>query len=177
MQITNHLTLISLPVLMCLGQSAWADLIVRFDPADTTVVQWDIFDINIVADISDPVLGWGLDLAFDDFHSVWNTKEITPNPLFEKGTEKAEPGLLIQRTLIKLQLIFETCIKALLSTLHHFKRKFDLSLTEKQDHKADVGFHLELLLQPVPLLLAKDRGRGVDLGHVSQDAWPKCEAV
>ena len=51
---------------MCLGQSAWADLIVRFDPANSTVEQWEIFDIDIVADISDPVLGWGLDLAFDD---------------------------------------------------------------------------------------------------------------
>jgi len=66
MQSTNRLPSISLLALICLWRPAWADLIVRFDPADTTVAQWDTVDIDIVADIGDPVLGWGLDLSFDD---------------------------------------------------------------------------------------------------------------
>jgi hypothetical protein len=51
---------------MCLCKSAWADLFVRFDPADTTVEVGNSIDINIVADIGDPILGWGLDLSYDD---------------------------------------------------------------------------------------------------------------
>lgn len=51
-------------VLGCV-QSAWADVTVRFDPTDSVVGLGDVFTVDIIADIPDPVLGWGLDVAFD----------------------------------------------------------------------------------------------------------------
>lgn len=38
---------------------------VSFDPLDSAVYPGDTFSINLTADIPDPVLGFGLDLAFD----------------------------------------------------------------------------------------------------------------
>jgi len=38
---------------------------VSFDPLDLVVYAGDTFSINLIADIPDPVLGFGLDLAFD----------------------------------------------------------------------------------------------------------------
>ncbi|MCK4660931.1 MAG: hypothetical protein KAV82_15530 [Phycisphaerae bacterium] len=51
---------------LSLGRSAQASVIVRFDPPDITVDLGDVFNINIVADISDLVVAWGLDLTIDD---------------------------------------------------------------------------------------------------------------
>ena len=39
---------------------------VRFDPSSSVVGVGETVSISIVADMSDPVVGWGLDLAFDD---------------------------------------------------------------------------------------------------------------
>ncbi len=49
-----------------LASSAWGDIIVRFDPPDETVGLGDVFTMDIVADITDPVIGWGLDLSIVD---------------------------------------------------------------------------------------------------------------
>lgn len=49
-----------------LGQPALGDLTAGFDPPETIVGLGDIFTIDIVADIPDPIVGWGLDLAFDE---------------------------------------------------------------------------------------------------------------
>ena len=48
------------------ASSAWGDITVRFDPPDETVGLGDVFTMDIVADITDPVIGWGLDLAIVD---------------------------------------------------------------------------------------------------------------
>ena len=50
-------------ILLPLSMPASAGLVtVRFDPPDQTVNVGDTFTIGIVADISDPVVGWGLDV-------------------------------------------------------------------------------------------------------------------
>ena len=59
---------ISCILLLCSIQAASADLIVRFDPASTTVQVGNNVAIKIVADISVPVVGWGLDLSYN--HSL-----------------------------------------------------------------------------------------------------------
>jgi hypothetical protein len=61
----NRLLLIFLSGLMLLAQQVSADVIVRFNPSNTTVYTGDTFNIDVIADISDPVLGWGLDLWHD----------------------------------------------------------------------------------------------------------------
>lgn len=38
---------------------------VTFDPLDSTVYPGDSFSVDLIADIPDPVLGWGLDLDFN----------------------------------------------------------------------------------------------------------------
>ncbi len=48
------------------ASTAWGDIIVRFDPPDETVHLGDVFTMDIVADIPNPVLGWGLDLSIVD---------------------------------------------------------------------------------------------------------------
>jgi hypothetical protein len=55
-------------ILACLvPANSWAALItVSFEPSSSTVAVGDIFTVDIIADIPDPVLGWGLDAAFDD---------------------------------------------------------------------------------------------------------------
>ncbi len=46
---------------------AWATPIsVSLEASSNSVLVGDIFTIDILADIPDPVLGWGLDLNFDD---------------------------------------------------------------------------------------------------------------
>ena len=58
--------LVALAMTFCLTSSAWGDVVVRHDTPDVTVAFGDVFDLNIVADIDEPVLGWGLDLTIDD---------------------------------------------------------------------------------------------------------------
>lgn len=53
-------------VAACLTSSASADIVVRFEAPDVTVRLGDIFTVDIVADIDEPVLGWGLDLVIDN---------------------------------------------------------------------------------------------------------------
>jgi hypothetical protein len=48
------------------GPSVHAAVTVRFDPADAIVALAVPFTIDIVADINEPVVAWGLDLAIDD---------------------------------------------------------------------------------------------------------------
>ena len=62
----SRMLISSLVVTACVTSYAWATVIVRFDPLDDRRNQGDVFTINIVADISDPVVGWGLDLTIDD---------------------------------------------------------------------------------------------------------------
>lgn len=50
--------------------SSWAipvtvPVTVSFDPQDSIVFVGDFFTVDLVADIPDPVLGWGLDVTFD----------------------------------------------------------------------------------------------------------------
>ena len=48
------------------GTVAWANVTVRFEPASLTVDPGTIFSVAIVADIPQPVVGWGLDLTIQN---------------------------------------------------------------------------------------------------------------
>jgi hypothetical protein len=45
--------------------TCWATVIVSFDPQNSVVAPGDLFTVNLIADIPDPVLGWGLDISYD----------------------------------------------------------------------------------------------------------------
>jgi hypothetical protein len=45
--------------------TCWATVIVSFDPQNSVVAPGDLFTVNLIADIADPVLGWGLDISYD----------------------------------------------------------------------------------------------------------------
>jgi len=53
--------------ILIFGQTALGDLTVRFAPPTNSVQPGGMFTIDIVADVDplEPLLGWGLDLAFD----------------------------------------------------------------------------------------------------------------
>ncbi|MFH1108167.1 MAG: cohesin domain-containing protein [Planctomycetota bacterium] len=56
---------VGLVTLVCLGGAARGGLIVRFDTPERTVGLGDVFTIDILADVGDPLVGWGFDLSFD----------------------------------------------------------------------------------------------------------------
>ncbi len=45
--------------------TCWATVIVSFDPQNSVVAPGDLFTVDLIADIADPVLGWGLDISYD----------------------------------------------------------------------------------------------------------------
>ena len=53
-------------VLLAVASAAQGAVVVRFEPPDSTVQPNEQFSITIVADVGEPVVGWGLDLAFDN---------------------------------------------------------------------------------------------------------------
>lgn len=66
--------------LLCSVGSARADLIVRIDPPAQAVGLGSTFSVDIVADIVDPIVGWGLDLTFDSsLVSLVGTPTIGPD--------------------------------------------------------------------------------------------------
>jgi PEP-CTERM motif len=74
-------------VLLCfIPAVTWAIPInLSFDPQSSIVDVGDIFDVDIVADIPDPVAGWGLDVSFDNsILSLTGSPVIGPswNPIF-----------------------------------------------------------------------------------------------
>lgn len=64
-RIRHALLLVLVPASVS-GQFASADVAVRFDPPTETRALGEIFTMDIVADIPDPVTGWGLDMTMDD---------------------------------------------------------------------------------------------------------------
>ncbi len=56
---------VGLVTLVCLGGPARGGLIVRFDTPERTIGLGDVFTIDILADVGDPLVGWGVDLSFD----------------------------------------------------------------------------------------------------------------
>lgn len=52
--------------LLCANAASAGLVEVRFDPPDQTVNLGSAFSVNLIADISDPVLGWGLDLTIQN---------------------------------------------------------------------------------------------------------------
>ena len=52
--------------LLFLSQPAQASIVVRFDPEETIADPGEVFDVDIVAEIPNPVVGWGLDLTIED---------------------------------------------------------------------------------------------------------------
>jgi hypothetical protein len=55
-----------------------APVTVGFDPSNTAVRSGSTFAINLVASIPEPVVGWGLDISFDQ--SVLSLNEIVIDP-------------------------------------------------------------------------------------------------
>ena len=54
------------------GHAAAATIDVRFEPAAQTASVADTFDVQIIADIAEPILGFGFELTFDDRSvNVW----------------------------------------------------------------------------------------------------------
>ena len=67
--------------LVCV-QAALANVTVRFDPLSTTVPVGGTFTVNIVADIPQPVVGWGLDLTIQNPTVVSQTAVPSIGPLW-----------------------------------------------------------------------------------------------
>jgi hypothetical protein len=47
------------------GSPAWPSVLVRPDPLEVVAAPGELFEIRILADIPEPVVGWGLDLGYD----------------------------------------------------------------------------------------------------------------
>lgn len=56
---------VGLVTLVCLLGPARGGLIVRFGTPERTVGSGEVFTMDILADVGDPLVGWGLDLSFD----------------------------------------------------------------------------------------------------------------
>ena len=67
-RLKNHPIITVVLATLWLTQFAWGDLGVRFDAPSHTVGLGDVFTVDILADIdaTTSVLGWGLDLSFDE---------------------------------------------------------------------------------------------------------------
>lgn len=52
-------------VLGAVAPAAAAPIVVSFEPATDTVAVGETVQVDIIADIPEPVLGWGLDVGFD----------------------------------------------------------------------------------------------------------------
>ncbi len=70
MTLVRHKILVALAAAFLFAPSAWGGIVVQFDVADVTVDRGDVFTLDIVAEIDQPVLGWGLDLTIDDLTIV-----------------------------------------------------------------------------------------------------------
>ena len=66
MKWTVSLCGLSLAMVLTASPARAADVVVRVVPSDSTVIVDQVFTIDIVADLSVPVLGWGLDFSIDD---------------------------------------------------------------------------------------------------------------
>jgi hypothetical protein len=53
-----------------------APITIRFDPVSASAGPGDTIDVNLRADISEPVIGWGLDLSFDSTLLSLNVVDI-----------------------------------------------------------------------------------------------------
>jgi len=67
--------------LVCV-QAAFANVTVRFDPASTTIPVGSVFTVNILADIPEPVVGWGLDLTIQNPAVLSQTAAPSIGPLW-----------------------------------------------------------------------------------------------
>lgn len=56
---------VGLLMFACLGGTGQGELVVRLAPPDRAVGLGEAFTIDILADVGDPLVGWGLDLSFD----------------------------------------------------------------------------------------------------------------
>ena len=56
---------VGLRTLVCLGGTGRGEVMVRFDTPERIVGLGEPFTIDILADVGDPLVGWGLDLSFD----------------------------------------------------------------------------------------------------------------
>jgi hypothetical protein len=80
MKINNLRILVGLLALLTSAAEAVAQgtIMVRFDPHNTIVSPGSSFTVKVVADIPNPVLGWGLDVGFDS--SVLSLESVEVGP-------------------------------------------------------------------------------------------------
>ncbi len=69
--------------LALLSTVASAHIIVHFDPIVQTVAEGDSVTFDIVADISDPIVGWGLDVSVSDASVASIVPPPTIGPLWD----------------------------------------------------------------------------------------------
>jgi len=83
----RRLYIVSLITFLCFTGQAWAAVIVRFEPSDKTVNlnNEPTFTMDIVADIPDPVVGWGLDLTIDNPTIVSQVGSPAAGPLWSSA--------------------------------------------------------------------------------------------
>jgi hypothetical protein len=66
--------------LLCAGAAARAEVTARVEGPAGPVAVGDTFEVTLLADLSDPVLGWGLDLDFDaGLLAIVDTPAIGPD--------------------------------------------------------------------------------------------------
>jgi hypothetical protein len=61
-----HTCTTALLAVVWVDRPAWAQVAVRFEPPTQTVNLGEQFTVDIVGDITEPVVGWGLDLTISD---------------------------------------------------------------------------------------------------------------
>ena len=76
------------------GQIVDPPLVVRFDPADKEVGLGETFTVDIVADITDAILGWGLDLTIVDTAVVAINANPSIGPLWDGTATPDGDGLV-----------------------------------------------------------------------------------
>ena len=69
-------------LLLAAGASRAAPISVGFDPSTSSVLPGQVFDVLVVADIPDPVVGFGLDLSFDP--GLLSLTGLTIGPTFNQ---------------------------------------------------------------------------------------------
>jgi hypothetical protein len=93
MRASNRRRVMFMVAWFSLAQQALATVVVRLEPANKTCTVGQVFSINIVADIPDPVMGWGLDLTIDDPAVISQTAGPAIGQLWSTGYAPDGDGL------------------------------------------------------------------------------------
>ena len=92
LHLLGYAPVLGLVLVLSLGEPAPATVTVRFAPSAITVDLGETFTLNIVADLPNAVVAWGLDLTIDNgsILSTWPGNTLLPPPAI--GSAWADPG-------------------------------------------------------------------------------------